>query len=439
MDELNERAATAPARVQRLTRKTLRRLTALPPHKVRREQRHYPPLPPAPGSSTGIQIRGLDDVPRGKLGGAGSDSDDDDKPVEKLDATERRKRFLTTSNLKRVFRTLDLGDDGHVDADDLYEAQKRIGGKLDRDEVRDILWEVDDSMSGRLSMADYMMTYKRLQADESGFEPKRFYSIVEFLLMDRDCSGEISLDEAMTTIFERQGADDLASFTKQFFDAAGVGAGGDPSPGATVSFMGYYNKIGRAKPVVPNQVELRRSWSNQLRVRDGKAPPPNPMARSLSASVLLPSLREAERAAKLAANGPPLGRIRPPPKPSKSPPKGSPGKQRPNTSPDIFSAARSLNSGGVGAAPGAATMPLGESVYHRRQTGRDVLSSMRTHPASGGMLQLQPLAQTSSLAASALSYAGREKSHANNVKEKAAAALGGLSGSYAGGALADMA
>ena len=47
-----------------------------------------------------------------------------------------------------------------------------------------------------------------------GFEPKRFYSIVEFLLMDRDCSGEISLDEAMTTIFERQGADNLKEVTQ---------------------------------------------------------------------------------------------------------------------------------------------------------------------------------------------------------------------------------
>jgi calmodulin len=74
---------------------------------------------------------------------------------------------------------------------------------------------VDDNMSGRLSLSDYLTTYKRSQLDESGFEPKRFYSIVEFLLMDRDCSGLVTLDEAMTTLFEREGAGNLGEITKQ--------------------------------------------------------------------------------------------------------------------------------------------------------------------------------------------------------------------------------
>ena len=31
--------------------------------------------------------------------------------------------------------------------------------------------------------------------------------------MDRDCSGEITIDEAMTTLFERQGAHNLGDVT----------------------------------------------------------------------------------------------------------------------------------------------------------------------------------------------------------------------------------
>ena len=103
------------------------------------------------------------------------------------------------------------------------------------------------------------------QANESGFEPRRFFSIVEFLLMDRDCSGEISLDEAMTTIFERQGVDNLGQVTQAFFRAAGVIEGEEPPPGATITFAGYFEKIGREKPHVPSMRDLRRSFSGMLR------------------------------------------------------------------------------------------------------------------------------------------------------------------------------
>jgi calmodulin len=212
MDDLPPRAATAPGRPRvKLTRTTLKRLTAIPPHKLQMIQRHYPIIPPPPGSYAKVQMEGFTEV---KSRAQASDTEGEE-PVEKLDANERRKRFLTTSNLKRVFRTLDLGEDGYIDVEELFEAQKRIGGKLTRQEVREVLWEVDDNMSGRLSLSDYLTTYKRSQLDESGFEPKRFYSIVEFLLMDRDCSGLVTLDEAMTTLFEREGAGNLGEITKQ--------------------------------------------------------------------------------------------------------------------------------------------------------------------------------------------------------------------------------
>ena len=65
-DDLQPRAATAPARVKRLTRSTLKRLTAIPPHKTQRNTRHYPIVPPVPGSNTGLQLRGLDERLKGR-------------------------------------------------------------------------------------------------------------------------------------------------------------------------------------------------------------------------------------------------------------------------------------------------------------------------------------------------------------------------------------
>ena len=411
MDDLPPRAATAPARAKRLTRTTLKRLTAIPPHKVRREQRHYPIIPPLPGSNTGLKMHSLNDDE--KKPGNASDSEDEE-PVEKLDANERRKRFLTMSNLKRVFRTLDICEDGYIDVDELFEAQRRIGGTLTKEEVRDVMWEVDDNMSGRLSMNDYLMTYRRSQVDESGFEPKRFFSIVEFLLMDRDSSGEISLDEAMQTLFERQGAVDLDKVTQQFFEAAGAGSGGEPPPGATVTFMGYYQKVGRAKPPVPNKTDLRRTWSMDQRVKSNTPLPPT-LRRSQSA--LLPSLKAASKAADLAAKGPPPGRVVATPAPAS--PKDRHRGRRPATSPEMGATALDASSSPPSSGHAGAGGRLG--IFNRNKTGREVLSSMKKTDVV--LEPLAPITATQGLAVSALTYANKNADLSNHIKQQASSTL----------------
>ena len=266
------RAQTAPVGMtrahssSRLTRKTLRRLTKIPAHKLRGESRTVT-LSSGGGDMRQKLAALMEPAPQAPKA-------DDDQLVVEEPANERRKKFLTMSNLKRVFRALDLGDDGYIDTEELYEAQKKLGGRLSRHEVEDIIWEVDDDMDGRLSMNDYLTTYRRSQSDEEGFEPRRFFSIVEFLLMDRDCSGEITIDEAMTTLFERQGAHNLGDVTKEFFRAVGAAEGEEPPPGTTISFATYYSKIGCAKPLVPSMVDLRRSFSTKLRIAEGKGEAP---------------------------------------------------------------------------------------------------------------------------------------------------------------------
>ena len=272
-EEGEGRAQTAPARVGRgercLTRRTLRRLTKIPEHKIKHGTRQFTVYAPGQSGDMRARLQSMMEPPPKAM-----KQEDEDEPIVEESANERRKKFLTMSNLKRVFSALDLRDDGYIDTEELYEAQKKIGGRLSRSEVEDIIWEVDDDMDGRLSMNDYLTTYRRTQTDEFGFEPKRFFSIVEFLLMDRDCSGEITVDEAMTTLFERQGANNLGDVTKEFFRAVGVGEGEEPPPGATITFRTYYRRIGCAKPRVPNMLDLRRTFSTHLRVSEGKGEAP---------------------------------------------------------------------------------------------------------------------------------------------------------------------
>ena len=247
----------------KLRASTLRRLTSIPQHKIRHDNRHFPAGAGTLGSGSTNPAAAIIERNQQRPSSAGG-GDDEEAASPTESPNERRKRFLTMSNLKRVFKALDLSDDNYIDADELYEACRKLGGKLSREEINDVIWEVDDDRNGLLSWNDYLTIYRRSRDDELGFEPKRFYAIVEFLLMDRDCSGEISLDEAMTTIFERQGADNLGDATHGFFKAAGVGDGEEPPPGTTITFANYYAKVGCAKPIVPSIVDTRSVYSRRL-------------------------------------------------------------------------------------------------------------------------------------------------------------------------------
>lgn len=434
MDEGMPRAVTAPPGMNRgpkLSRKVLRRLTKIPPHKLQPNLKSFPKLP-ANGSTPDLTAL-QKSLELSRPTSAKSDADDavvePPKNQSRLaaaeSANERRKKFLTMSNLKRVFRALDLTDDGYIDVEELYEAQKKIGGKLPLSEVRDIIWEVDDDMDGRLSMQDFLTCYRRTQTDEYGFEPKRFYSIVEFLLMDRDCSGEITLDEAMTTLFERQGADNLAAVSADFFRAAGVPIGDEPPPGATIQFYQYYRRIGCAKTRVPSVIDLRRNFSSKVRseVQNLPAPPRLRSSQSLGAIPPLPRLIDVtfnafKHPSTLRKPSPP--RVIPAPEE----PRGGSRRGRsrsPNRSP-----LRRPGGGSTGSPSSPANLlsAFAKTEQQRPQThGGTGSTRFGIAPSVGGLAPLQPITATDGLAASSLQKIGVSSSDVTRVKHRAAQAL----------------
>ena len=86
-----------------------------------------------------------------------------------------------------------------VSAAELHAAIRSLGGAstLSLQEAKDIVWEHDDDSDGKLDWDEFRHAYERSARDTSGFVPRRFFVIVEFLLMDKDFSGSISRDEAL--------------------------------------------------------------------------------------------------------------------------------------------------------------------------------------------------------------------------------------------------
>ena len=201
-----------------------------------------------------------------------------------------RTHRLEREKLRRAFKWIDVNNDGMIDANELHAATARLGGTLTLRQVRDIIWEVDDDLNGKLSWDEFEAAYFRCQIDATGFAPRRFFFIAEFLLMDRDFSGSITLDEAMSVLFHRQGAGALEAATKELFCTANnLDSAKELSPQATISFDAFFQRFGCARPRIVSSRELATAYSIRAVPRPTSAPPrpPSPERAKVAAEVAL--------------------------------------------------------------------------------------------------------------------------------------------------------
>lgn len=67
---------------------------------------------------------------------------------------------------------------------------------MSREEVGGMLWEVDDDTKGYLSAADFQTSYYRIRGSTEADEPRGWFRLVEFMMIDEDGDGTIAFDEA---------------------------------------------------------------------------------------------------------------------------------------------------------------------------------------------------------------------------------------------------
>ena len=120
-------------------------------------------------------------------------------------------------NLRRVFEAMDKNKDNRIDFKELNEILLSLGYKAKKAEVEDMIWEVDEDCDKCVSWDEYKLMFQRCRHDKTGLEPRKLYNVVEFMMHDKDNSGEIDMDECMEILFRRFGKDMLEEKTKQFF------------------------------------------------------------------------------------------------------------------------------------------------------------------------------------------------------------------------------
>ena len=125
--------------------------------------------------------------------------------------------LVTLQNLQRVFDSLDKKCDKMIDSEELYEYLRFLGHRCNKNDVEDIIWEVDEDSDGCISWQEFKNMFYLVRHDKTGWEPRQLFNIVEFMMHDKDCSGTIDMEECMEILFRRFGKDQLEAKVNEFF------------------------------------------------------------------------------------------------------------------------------------------------------------------------------------------------------------------------------
>jgi len=120
-------------------------------------------------------------------------------------------------SLRRVFDTLDKDRNNKVDFKELNEMLIKLDYKAKRQEVEDMIWEVDEDCDKCVSWDEFKLMFQRCRTDRTGLEPRKLFNVVEFMMHDKDSSGTIDMDECMEILFRRFGKEQLEERTNEFF------------------------------------------------------------------------------------------------------------------------------------------------------------------------------------------------------------------------------
>mmetsp|Transcript_1642 Transcript_1642/g.6238 ORF Transcript_1642/g.6238 Transcript_1642/m.6238 type:complete len:178 (+) Transcript_1642:146-679(+) len=132
-------------------------------------------------------------------------------------ARERYAKKNEAEDLRRAFERLDTRGDGKIDPEELGTVFQQLRHKTKKSDIEDMIWEVDDDCDKCVNWPEFQAMYHRCRNDKTGYEPRRLFNVVEFLMNDKDNDGAVSVEEAMQILFLRHGRSLLDTQLEEIF------------------------------------------------------------------------------------------------------------------------------------------------------------------------------------------------------------------------------
>eukprot|EP00937_MAST-01D_sp_MAST-1D-sp2_P002939 g2939.t1 len=125
---------------------------------------------------------------------------------------------------------------------DLAGALRALGKRCTRQEIEDMIWEVDDNLDGAVDWEEFRMMFQRNITDESGLEPCHMFNVVQFMTYDKKNSGVVTVDDTMSMLYARHPSphDLEEAMAKLFGDNVNAADGG-----GSLTFLEYLKRVGK--------------------------------------------------------------------------------------------------------------------------------------------------------------------------------------------------
>ena len=130
--------------------------------------------------------------------------------AEQAKREEERRQFKAAQeleSLRRTFKRINKRSDGKICTADLMEEMQFLGHKITEKEAALTIWEVDDDNDGSLDWEEFKTMFFRVRDDDTGCEPRKMFNLVDFLMLDKNHTGAVDMDECITVLYVRFGKD----------------------------------------------------------------------------------------------------------------------------------------------------------------------------------------------------------------------------------------
>ena len=74
----------------------------------------------------------------------------------------------------------------------MYRVLRDLGSPQSKQEVKLMVWEVDEDLDGYVSREEFEIMYKRCVSDKTGLEPRKLFNLVQFMMYDKTNSGKVT-------------------------------------------------------------------------------------------------------------------------------------------------------------------------------------------------------------------------------------------------------
>ena len=135
--------------------------------------------------------------------------DDDDEEDEKGKKPYESKRYLEDTKNGKI----DLYKDPEKEEEKLRHERfgkkalrkifKKLTGTFNKKDIELMIWEVDTNLNGYISFDEYEKMYKRCVIDKKELEPKKLYTLVQFLMFDKEHKGYITEEDTLEVLCVR--------------------------------------------------------------------------------------------------------------------------------------------------------------------------------------------------------------------------------------------